>query len=567
MMEARLESRAARWYVGRAVISVMMVIVIIGASAMGAVRAQDAEDSESTPPVVPPEAEILDRTVNEAEGTVSTLLVIPVTDDTYIASNEPTTNFGASNWLRLGYSADPPNLGAVRTLLRFDISLIPENAQIESATCRIYQHSTTLSPDDPQGVEARHLADPWDEHFVTWNSHKPDWGDVIRTTYPPITVGWLEADATDLVREWYSGEHANYGITLLALEEPMERQRMFYAIEADNGLYPRLRVEYTTQIDTEPPNVDVQTLPRWSKSEFTVAWSGDDPGGSGINYYDVQYRIPGEAWTSWLNNTELTSAEWVGGSNGTVYEFRARGVDNAGNIEDWPDDRQAWTEVDAIPPAASVNTLPPITFSQSFEVAWAGSDNTGGSGVDVFDVQYREEGDPWDNWYVGTDQTSATFTGADNGETYQFRARAIDVAGNVQPWSAVPQAETLIDVEAPTAWIEPFATVITDTNNTDTFPVRWDGMTSDNTTLSSYDVRYRYADGAWQVWKQDTLLEQDTFTNLRSDDGRYCFEARATDSVGRTGPYGGQACILVDRKSPFIVPRAYMPIIFNQFAP
>lgn len=562
-MDGRIKRRAAHIRVWRAFLS-MLIGVLVLSSATGGVRAQTYEDLESDPPAVAPEPMILDRTVNEKTGTVSTLLEVPVTDDTYIASNEPTTNFGASNWLRLGYNADPPNLRALRILMRFDISLIPEGAQIESATCRIYQHSTTLDPDDPQGIEARHLADPWDELLVTWNSHKPDWGGSIRTTYPPITVGWLVADATDLIREWYSGEHPNYGLTLLALEEPVERQRMFYAIEADNGLYPRLRVEYTTQLDTEPPNVDVQDLPRWSKSEFTVGWSGDDPGGSGIDHFDVQYRIPGETWTYWLNNTEATLAEWVGGSNGTMYEFRARGVDHAGNVEDWPADRQTWTEVDAIAPAASVNALPPVMFSQSFDVSWVGSDNIDGSGVDVFDVQFREAGDPWGTWLIGTDLTSATFTGADNSETYQFRARAIDIAGNVQPWSAVPQAETLVDLEAPTAWIEPFPDGVT---GADSFEVRWDNTTSPNTTLASYDIRFRFDGGSWFIWQNDVVVEQDTFTDLRAMDGRYCFEARAKDSSGRTGSWGGRTCILVDRNPPFIEPRAYMPLIFNQSTP
>lgn len=193
-MDGKSGVRAAHLPVWRVFLSVM-ILMLVGLSAADRVRAQNVEDLDSDPPAVPPEPVILDRTVDEAAGTVSTLLEVPVTDDTYIASEEPTTNFGASNWLRLGYSADPPSLGAVRVLMRFDISLIPDNAQIESATCLVYQHSTTLDPNDPKGVEARHLADPWDELLVTWDSHLPDWGGEIRTTFPPITVGWLEADA------------------------------------------------------------------------------------------------------------------------------------------------------------------------------------------------------------------------------------------------------------------------------------------------------------------------------------------------------------------------------------
>ena len=63
-------------------------------------------------------------------------------------------------------------------------------------------------------------------------------------------------------------------------------------------------------------------------------------------------------------------------------------MDHAGNVQSWTG-AQAQTMVDAIPPSAAVQPLPPNTYAQAFLVFWTGSDNVGGSGLTFFDVEYR----------------------------------------------------------------------------------------------------------------------------------------------------------------------------------
>lgn len=489
---------------------------------------------------------------------VHTVIEIPIAKDTYVTSNQPGRNWCGSNWLRLGYNkTSGEDYGAERIFLRFNLSSIPAEAAINRATFRIYMHTATPSGDSDMRIESRHLASGWDQCQVTWNSHQPHWGPVFGSSWLGTTTGWLEADATQLVKDWVYGTHANYGAMLMGDETVRERQRMFFSSRDTGGRYPRLIVDYTLHVDNDPPQVSVEPLPQWSPHRFFVTWSGWDPGGSGIDYYDVQYRRAGEAWIQWLFGTELTTAEFVGGANGTSYEYRARGVDNAGNVQPWSPTAQASTTVDSIVPNATVNPLPPVIYATAATVSWSASD-VGGSGIKNYDVEYQEDGGAWQPWLMGTSNTSAYATGGRNGVTYGFRARATDNAGNVQPWSATAQTSTTVDVQEPEANVVPFKPPIT---GDDDFVVYWVGASSPTTSIVNYDVRYRYEEGSWTLWQSSTQLTEALFTDLRSQDGAYCFEVRATDSAGRTGGYGGKSCLLVDRNPPHIVPRLWLPLV------
>ncbi len=100
---------------------------------------------------------------------------------------------------------------------------------------------------------------------------------------------------------------------------------------------------------------------------------------------------------------------------------------------------------DCLAPRATVDPLPPFVTSSTFSVTWRGDDDW--SGVADYDVQYRAgtDGD-WRDWLTGTLAISSTFVGID-GQTYFFRVRARDKAGNVGAFGAE-------------AWGEAFTTVL-----------------------------------------------------------------------------------------------------------
>jgi hypothetical protein len=193
-------------------------------------------------------------------------------------------------------------------------------------------------------------------------------------------------------------------------------------------------------------------------------------------------------------------------------------------------------------------------------VTWSGQDNTGGSGVATYDVQYRENGGAWQHWYEDTTLTSAWGTGLVDGTRYELRARATDYAGNVQTYSQTPQTYTIVELSGPLSKVKVFdPSVISDTQ----FLVEWSSQTSPATSVDYYDVRYQFRDGPWTSWLAQTKLTNQVFTQVNATDGAYRFQVRARDSVGRLEDWStlSQATIYVDRNPPFLAPAAYLPII------
>jgi hypothetical protein len=102
-------------------------------------------------------------------------------------------------------------------------------------------------------------------------------------------------------------------------------------------------------------------------------------------------------------------------------------------------------EEDTVPPTkATLEPLPPTTYSHTIQVSWEATDAD--AGVWGFDVQVSRDGSGWTDW-LGLAETigkeSAPYTDGEDDSTYCFRARAWDRAGNLGPWSDVDRCTML----------------------------------------------------------------------------------------------------------------------------
>ena len=218
-------------------------------------------------------------------------------------------------------------------------------------------------------------------------------------------------------------------------------------------------IQTWTRIDAQPPDVTMNPLPPYSGSgTFTVSWSDSrEAQQSGIRSYDVQFREDGGAWQQLAYGTTSTSTVFNRGRTGSRYDFRARGTDNVGNVQEWGD-AQATTTVWDQPVAWITPFVPPI-YQQlagpqpgdGFTVAWQ-AQTPPGTSIASFDVRFRRPGNPtWITWLSGTNQTSARFDlqAGDPDGAYVFQARARTSSGVVGAYVDGTQAQILVDRLAP----------------------------------------------------------------------------------------------------------------------
>ena len=487
---------------------------------------------------------VIDYSVEGA--TVNARVQLPVSQATFIASRQPNSNFASSSFLQLGW--EQGSLEAMRMLLQFDLNGLPSNAQVSNAVFFINQ-SQINPPGDAQSMDfrAQLMQQSWNQNSVTWNNANFLGGAAFPLGSIPPAIGLISGNATNAVRGWVSGE-PNRGVIITGDETPARgRWRQFWSRQI-SSLAPSLEVTFSANCDTAPPVATMNALPAFSPSEFRVFWSAFDPAqpgcpASGVAWFNVRYRINGGGWVNWRNRTETDSFTFRGWApNSALVEYQVQASDRAGNLGVWSP--IVSTRIDSVPPVASVNPLPQYQFLNNFIVTWSGTDNL--SGIAFYNLQMSVNDGGWFDVLTESTSTSFQVTGAQFLDRYEFRVQAVDNVGNAQAWSPTAQASTTI-FDHPVARVLPFDPPIIQSNSpvTTVIPVRWVGFTAPGTTITGYEVRYRFTSfagvtGSWVTW--NTFPGSTTTANFDLaaaglGNGAYEFFAMATNNVPQTQPF------------------------------
>jgi hypothetical protein len=98
--------------------------------------------------------------------------------------------------------------------------------------------------------------------------------------------------------------------------------------------------------------------------------------------------------------------------------------------------------IDSVYPTSSVSSLPAVTATTSFTVSWSGSDPAG-AGIASYNIFVSVNSGPYSLWLAATTATSATYSGASNGNTYSFYSMATDNVGHTQQSAGPVQTTTV----------------------------------------------------------------------------------------------------------------------------
>ena len=129
-----------------------------------------------------------------------------------------------------------------------------------------------------------------------------------------------------------------------------------------------------------------------------------------------------------------------------------RAVDRAGNVAP----SAAWNlAVDRVPPQTTVVTLPPVMDTTAMLLEWSSTDNI--APIREYDVQWNVDEAGWTLYQ--SDLISSTrqlWVIGEFDSLYGFRVRAVDEAGNLEPYNGVTnQTTTFIEpCDEPDAWEE-----------------------------------------------------------------------------------------------------------------
>ncbi len=169
------------------------------------------------------------------------------TADAYVSSANPNTNYGTAADLQVSLSGVLPSTVFKRTLVAFDLSQLPENAVILTATLRLYSEfnmAQTAVPQTPASstINVYAIDAPWSETTVTYGnrpatSHHGD---------PPasyVLTGWTEWDVRNTVSGWVAGDYPNYGFWLTT---GLQESAYWQSRNAGTLNMPRLQITYTT---------------------------------------------------------------------------------------------------------------------------------------------------------------------------------------------------------------------------------------------------------------------------------------------------------------------------------
>ncbi|MFN2187934.1 MAG: DNRLRE domain-containing protein, partial [Candidatus Promineifilaceae bacterium] len=135
--------------------------------------------------------------------------------DAYITSNRPGQNYGQDSSLWIGYDVSRTGGGAERPYLKWDLSVVPPSAVINSAEFWFAVSKSIPSSDAAMSVQARHVVASWAENSLTWNSAPaPNNQAVVSGGLITKLTGWQQIDVTSLVKDWRSGAEANNGLVV-----------------------------------------------------------------------------------------------------------------------------------------------------------------------------------------------------------------------------------------------------------------------------------------------------------------------------------------------------------------
>uniref|UniRef100_A0A915Q578 non-specific serine/threonine protein kinase n=1 Tax=Setaria digitata TaxID=48799 RepID=A0A915Q578_9BILA len=250
------------------------------------------------------------------------------------------------------------------------------------------------------------------------------------TASPKAEIKWVKNGRV------LSDVETDASMTHLLIKESKRSDSGDCTITASNGYGDAQATIKISVVDRPGPPEGALVYPETSRHSVTLRWRPpEDDGGSELTGYRIEYQEAGSS--NWMRVIEA-----VGGTTYTVraldpgkqYRFRVRAENLIGLSE--PLVGASVDAKDPFDPPGPPST-PEITRydRNQISLSWNPPHNDGGSPVLCYVIEkFEKGGNDWTPVKMRPiKDTKATVTGLIEGETYQFRVRAVNLAGEGEP--------------------------------------------------------------------------------------------------------------------------------------
>lgn len=155
--------------------------------------------------------------------------------DTYINSKHPNTNYGNSEILKTSVVAEDE---VCRSLIKFDLPIIATGSNVVDAKLYAYEveYDYRLGKYDDSIITIHEITANWNENTATWNNMNDKYNQRVedyKYTSGEVDVtilfetGYVNFDITNLVKRWYAGT-PNYGLMIKTYKEQLLDKPIFH---------------------------------------------------------------------------------------------------------------------------------------------------------------------------------------------------------------------------------------------------------------------------------------------------------------------------------------------------
>jgi hypothetical protein len=222
---------------------------------------------------------------------------------------------------------------------------------------------------------------------ITWptsNIYLPDTNMILTAQVNDITDGvdrveffwhptnWLTGEWVKLGTDWDGTD--GWSLTFTPTGQPEGRDGAVFVNVYDKAGNWTSAAAWDLGIDKSPPTTAMEPLNATQPSNtFLLEWIASD-NLSGIDYVEIQEKLPAQDWITLPPLSGLTRQYWIIGDPGNSYSYRMHGVDFSGNTEIYPTGAEVTTAI----PNANILCSAPDSYDTS------GNDNTPATASMIF---------------------------------------------------------------------------------------------------------------------------------------------------------------------------------------